>query len=250
MSHRRAIDERLAPWALMGLMLAAWWTGARLVQWSGWDEQLRARAGAGAQDSPTQSGDADGVARAPALSSPDHSDPIPAASWGGSGPPRASATNAGGTPAVTFQDIVELRDRALAVPVEGVTPEALVSSYRDLRNGTRPHEAMDIMAPRGAPVIAVDSGRIVKLFTSVRGGLTIYQFDASERFAYYYAHLDGYAPGLREGHPVHREQTLGFVGTTGNAPSDAPHLHFAVFKLGPERRWWEGTPVDPFVIWR
>jgi murein DD-endopeptidase MepM/ murein hydrolase activator NlpD len=248
MSHRRAIDERLAPWALMGLILAAWWAGARLVQWSGWDEQLRARAGAGAQASPTQPSEAHGVPRAP--TSPDRSDPMPAASLAGNGPPRASTTSARSTPAITFQDIIELRDRALAVPVEGVTPDVLVSSYRDLRNGARPHEAIDIMAPRGAPVVAADSGRIVKLFTSVRGGLTIYQFDDSARFAYYYAHLDGYAPGLREGHQIHREQTLGFVGTTGNAPSDAPHLHFAVFKLGPERRWWEGTPVDPFMIWR
>ena len=136
------------------------------------------------------------------------------------------------------------------MPVQGVTIEELVPSYREAREEDRTHEALDILAPRGTPVVAVEDGRVAKLFTSARGGLTIYQFDPAGRFAFYYAHLDAYAEGLRDGDLVKRSQTLGYVGTSGNAPPETPHLHFAIFKLGPQRRWWEGLPIDPFLVWR
>ena len=91
-------------------------------------------------------------------------------------------------------------------------------------------------------------GPVEKLFTSDRGGLTLYQFDPSGQFAYYYAHLQRYADGLAEQQTVRRGQVIGYVGATGNANPDAPHLHFAVFVLGPERRWWEGTAVNPYPL--
>jgi murein DD-endopeptidase MepM/ murein hydrolase activator NlpD len=109
---------------------------------------------------------------------------------------------------------------------------------------------MDILAPRGTPVLAAVDGRVVKLFTSAAGGLTVYQFDVEERFSYYYAHLDAYAPDLNEGESVARGQILGFVGTTGNAPADTPHLHFAIYRLGPDKKWWEGEALDPFDLLR
>ncbi len=114
--------------------------------------------------------------------------------------------------------------------------------------GSKRHEAIDIMAPRGTPVIAADDGVVKKLFLSVPGGITIYEFDPVERFCYYYAHLDHYAPGLLEGNRVHRGDLLGYVGTTGNAPKDAPHLHFALIRLDPDKRWWKGTYVDPYPL--
>jgi len=135
--------------------------------------------------------------------------------------------------------------RPLAIPVEGVTLAELRDSFDDGRPGHR-HEAIDIAAPRGTRVLAVDDGTLVKLFASVPGGLTIYQFDPDSRFAYYYAHLDRYADGLREGKRLRRGEVIGYVGTSGNAARDAPHLHFAVFRLGPERRWWQGEPINPF----
>lgn len=135
--------------------------------------------------------------------------------------------------------------RRLAVPVEGVRAGDLRNTFHEGRVGHR-HEAIDIAAPRGARVLAVDDGRLVKLFTSVPGGLTVYQFDPDERFAYYYAHLDRYADGLREGMALRRGDVIGYVGTTGNAAPDAPHLHFAVFRLGPEKQWWKGEAIDPF----
>ena len=105
------------------------------------------------------------------------------------------------------------------------------------------------MAPRRTPVLAVDDGMIAKLFNSRGGGgLTIYQFDPSEIFCYYYAHLDGYAPGLREGQAVRRGEIIGYVGSTGNASPDAPHLHFAIFRLTPERQWWKGEPINPYPV--
>jgi len=134
--------------------------------------------------------------------------------------------------------------------VQGVAIGTLVQTYDDARDGARVHESLDILAPRGTPVLAVEQGRVAKLFTSDRGGLTIYQLDPSSQFVYYYAHLDGYAEGLVEDAAVSRGQTLGYVGTTGNAPPDTPHLHFQIFKLGPERVWWKGMPLDPFTVFR
>jgi len=138
-----------------------------------------------------------------------------------------------------------LAQRALLVPVVGIEPGQLSDNYEQSR-GSRKHEAIDILAPRGTPVVAVDDGRIAKLFTSKPGGLTIYQFDPQSRVAYYYAHLDRYALGLREGMDVHRGDLIGYVGTTGNADRNTPHLHFAVFRLGHPPKWWEGEPVNPY----
>jgi murein DD-endopeptidase MepM/ murein hydrolase activator NlpD len=150
------------------------------------------------------------------------------------------------TPVVSDADLGELRARALAFPVPQVSPATVPDTFADRRGGggARPHEALDIAAPRGAPVVAVDDATVVKLFRSVPGGLTIYLFDGARRFAYYYAHLDRYAPGLAEGQSVARGDVIGYVGTTGNAAPDAPHLHFAIFKLEPKPRWWHGTPLD------
>lgn len=142
-----------------------------------------------------------------------------------------------------------LAARPLVLPVLGVAPQALRDTYADRRAGG-PHEAIDIMAPRGTPVLAVDDGPLAKLFTSRPGGLTIYQFDPSGRLAYYYAHLDRYAPGVRQGMPLRRGQVIGYVGSTGNVGPAAPHLHFAVFRLGPEKRWWQGEPVNPYAALR
>lgn len=135
------------------------------------------------------------------------------------------------------------------MPVQGVLPSALRDTFGDGRdNNGRGHEAIDIMAPRGTPVLVVDDGRIVKLFTSQPGGLTVYQFDPSGQLAYYYAHLDAYAPGLAEGQQLRRGSLIGYVGSSGNANPDAPHLHFAMFRLGPEKQWWKGEPINPFQL--
>ncbi|WP_051603026.1 M23 family metallopeptidase [Simplicispira psychrophila] len=140
---------------------------------------------------------------------------------------------------------------ALDMPVQGLLAESLRDTYADQRSGgARVHEALDLMAPRGTPVLAVDDGVITKLFLSQPGGITIYQFDPSRRFAYYYAHLDGYAAGLAQGQAVRRGQLLGYVGSTGNANPAAPHLHFGIFRLDAEQRWWTGVPINPFPYLR
>ena len=160
--------------------------------------------------------------RSPALATP----PAPPAS------PVAATASAGDLP-------------RLLIPVDGVRAGDLRDTFDEGRPGHR-HEAIDIAAPRGTPVRAADDGTLVKLFTSGPGGLTVYQFDASRRHAYYYAHLDRYADGLREGAALRRGDLIGYVGTSGNAPPGAPHLHFAVFRLGPEKQWWKGDAIDPF----
>jgi len=144
----------------------------------------------------------------------------------------------------------DLVARHLTIPVEGIESDKLVRSYHDARSGGREHEALDILAPRNTPVVAVEDGTIAKLFVSKAGGITVYQFDPGKDYAYYYAHLERYADGLKEGEHVKRGQILGYVGTTGNAPKNTPHLHFAVFRLSPEKHWWVGTPIDPYDILR
>ena len=165
-------------------------------------------------------------------------------------PQRVDAMRAASTSAASDDAVVQmLRARKLEMPVAGVDADDLRDTYAEAR-GTRSHEALDILAPRNTKVRAVEHGRIEKLFTSKAGGLTIYEFDPTEAFAYYYAHLDRYADGLREGQVVKRGDVIGYVGSTGNASPDAPHLHFAIFRLTPARKWWKGEPINPYPILR
>jgi murein DD-endopeptidase MepM/ murein hydrolase activator NlpD len=133
----------------------------------------------------------------------------------------------------------------MSPPISGLALTDLRDSFEEIHNGHR-HEAIDILEPRGTPVRAVVPGTIRKLFLSKPGGNTIYQFDKVGEYCYYYAHLDGYAEGLREGMLVQPGDVIGFVGSTGNADARAPHLHFMIFELGPERLWWKGQAVNPY----
>ena len=144
----------------------------------------------------------------------------------------------------------ELADRDLEIPVEGVRADQLSRTFDDRRGGSRVHQAIDILAPQGTPVKAVEDGTVARLFISKAGGITVYQFDPSEKFCYYYAHLDRYADGLKEGAQVRKGQVIGYVGVSGNAPKNTPHLHFAIYRLTEAKRWWEGTPIDPYDILR
>jgi murein DD-endopeptidase MepM/ murein hydrolase activator NlpD len=153
-------------------------------------------------------------------------------------------------PTIGRDPIAELRRQHLRLPVAGADVDAMEGGFGERRGGgSRGHEAVDILAPRHTPVHAVDGGRVAKLFFSKAGGITIYQFDPSGRFCYYYAHLERYADGLREGQEVSAGDVIGYVGTSGNAPANTPHLHFAVFALTDTRRWWEGRPLDPFLVY-
>ena len=144
-------------------------------------------------------------------------------------------------------DVRLLAGLDLAIPVAGVEKASLYDSFSDGR-GARKHEAIDIHAPRGTPVVAAGDGCVVKLFRSVPGGITLYQYDPEGNFAYYYAHMDRYADDVAEGTLLRRGDVIGYVGTTGNAPPKVPHLHFAIFRLGPEKRWWVGTAVNPYAV--
>jgi peptidoglycan LD-endopeptidase LytH len=171
---------------------------------------------------------------------------------GREGSPRPAAVGTAGAPpaVMTASPPPDLARRDLKMPVEGVKEEQLVRSFDQERSGARSHQAIDILAPRNTPVNAVEDGKIVRLFESKAGGTTIYQFDPSEQYCYYYAHLERYAEGLSEGQTVKKGQVIGYVGTSGNAPKNTPHLHFAIFRLTADKRWWEGTPIDPYDILR
>lgn len=151
---------------------------------------------------------------------------------------------------VSGADYAVLKRHKLLMPVAGADPNDIRDTFNLGRDGSSRHEATDIMSPAGTPVIAADEGTVAKLFYSVRGGLTIYQFDPAGTYCYYYAHLDRYAAGLHEGQVLRRGDRIGYVGATGDAAASAPHLHFAIFKLGPGRRWWQGTPINPYPILR
>jgi murein DD-endopeptidase MepM/ murein hydrolase activator NlpD len=164
--------------------------------------------------------------------------------------PTAPVATTGTETSVAAAPPEDLARRHLEMPVEGVRPDQLVRSFEDRRSGERAHQALDILASRNTPVKAVEDGKIARLFESKAGGTTIYQFDPGERYCYYYAHLERYADGLREGDTVKKGQVIGYVGTSGNAPKNTPHLHFAIFKLTADKHWWEGTPIDPYDILR
>jgi murein DD-endopeptidase MepM/ murein hydrolase activator NlpD len=133
----------------------------------------------------------------------------------------------------------------IAPPIQGMQLSSVRDMFHEIHNG-HPHEAIDIMEPRGTPVLAVVPGTIRKLFLSKPGGITVYEVDGRGIYCYYYAHLDRYAEGLHEQMRVAQGDVIGFVGSTGNASANAPHLHFAIFELGPEKDWWKGRAIDPY----
>ncbi len=233
--RRRSLHaEAIAPWAALTFILLMWWAGAMTLKWALPDVESPLVSFGGARV-----GQAVPKAK-PVDVAPGEARLVPRAD----GRPTISADTR-----VLGSDLDDLRARSLLIPVRDLEADDLVSSFHDAR-GSRAHEAIDILAPRGTDVLAVEDGKVAKLFTSAAGGLTAYQFDPSERFVYYYAHLDSYAPGLKEGVVLRKGDVIGRVGTTGNAPKDTPHLHFAISKLDPDRRWWGGTALDPFLVWR
>jgi peptidoglycan LD-endopeptidase LytH len=163
------------------------------------------------------------------------------------GPARSPAPSARvNAPVATSGNIPHAK---LRLPIDGVNVGSWKGGFDERRGGgVRGHEAVDILSPRNTPVHAVDNGAVAKIFESKQGGHTVYQFSADGRLAYYYAHLDRYADGLHDGQPITQGDVIGYVGTSGNAPPNTPHLHFAVFELGPDKRWWKGRAIDPYAV--
>jgi peptidoglycan LD-endopeptidase LytH len=147
-----------------------------------------------------------------------------------------------------MDDEAYLRVRNLLLPVAGADPSRVQDSFGAPRAGGRHHGALDIMAPRGTPVLAADDGRILRLSSNALGGITIYAVDPAERIVYYYAHLDRYFDGLTTGKVLVRGDTIGYVGTTGNAPEDVPHLHFQIMRMARDGKYWAGEPINPFPL--
>ena len=153
-------------------------------------------------------------------------------------------------PPVTLAEGVTVGPAGLAIPVQGLKAANLVDTYTQARaGGARTHDALDIMAPEGTPVVSASDGTVEKLFYSEGGGgLTVYVRSPDQRWTFYYAHLQGYAPGLAEGQQVKRGQLLGRVGHTGNANPAGPHLHFAINRMNPGEKWYQGTPINPYPL--
>ena len=155
-----------------------------------------------------------------------------------------------GGPPVAIAEGVEVGPAGLAIPVAGVKADQLTDTFTQARaGGRRRHDAIDIMAPEGTPVLAATDGTVEKLFFSNGGGgITIYVRSPDNRWTYYYAHLSAYAPGLAEGQQVRRGQVIGHVGHTGDANAAGPHLHFAINRMNAGERWWQGTPINPYPL--
>jgi murein DD-endopeptidase MepM/ murein hydrolase activator NlpD len=151
-------------------------------------------------------------------------------------------------PPVVVAQQVRVAPSGLALPVIGIGPDQLVDTFDAARAAGRRHDAIDIMVAEGTPVIAAADGSIEKLFSSVRGGLTVYERSPDQKWVYYYAHLSAYAPGLAEGQQVKRGQVIARVGHTGDASAAGPHLHFAINSMAPGERWWNGTPINPYPL--
>lgn len=153
-------------------------------------------------------------------------------------------------PPVTLAEGIWVGPAGLAVPVQGIKPAELSDTYTQARaGGARSHDAIDIMAAEGTPVLSASDGTVEKLFFSDGGGgITVYVRSPDQRWTFYYAHLQGYAPGLAEGQKVKRGQLLGRVGHSGNANPVGPHLHFAINRMEPGQRWWQGNPINPYPL--
>jgi murein DD-endopeptidase MepM/ murein hydrolase activator NlpD len=156
----------------------------------------------------------------------------------------------GAPSAISESDSQYLQSKGLLIPVQGVTPNKLTDTFDQARSEGRRHEAIDIMAPKGTPVLATADGKIVRLFQSDKGGTTIYELDPSLSYVYYYAHLSSYAVGIAEGVQVHRGDVIGDVGDSGNAGAGNFHLHFAISKISSPKRWSGGTPINPYPLLR
>ncbi len=158
-------------------------------------------------------------------------------------------TSSLGRTAVSGAEAVNyLLARGMAIPVAGKSMRQLEDTFDEGRDGGRVHRALDILAARGTPVVSADSGRILRVKFNALGGNTIYAVDPQGRVVYYYAHLDAYRSGLAEGQAIARGDTLGFVGTSGNAPKDTPHLHFQVMRMPPDGKYWDGEPINPYPL--
>ena len=149
---------------------------------------------------------------------------------------------------VVVAEQVAVSPSGLAIPVTGIKADQLTDTYDAARGAGRRHDAIDIMANEGTPVISAADGTVEKLFNSVRGGMTVYVRSPDQKWIYYYAHLSAYAPGLHEGQQVKRGQVIARVGHTGDASADDPHLHFAINSMGQGERWWQGTPINPYPL--
>ena len=171
-------------------------------------------------------------------------------------PTPAAAAPAAGLPALSMaaapsDATVVAHLQSLYFPVPGEDSTRLDDSFDAPRDGgVRKHNAIDIMAPRGTPILSVQDGRVLKLSKNPKGGITVYATDLEERYVYYYAHLDRYHPSLYSGRPVLRGDTLGYVGTTGNSPPNLPHLHFQVMHMPADRKYWNGEPINPYPMLR
>jgi murein DD-endopeptidase MepM/ murein hydrolase activator NlpD len=190
----------------------------------------------------------------PATPSPQPSaTPTPAPAQTGATPaatpsPSPTPSRAQGPPGDAGGELASMR---LLIPVAGVRPTELRDTFDEARSEGRVHDAIDIPAPRGTPVLAAADGRVVKLFQSAKGGTTIYQLAAAdEHLVFYYAHLERYADGLAEGHPARRGETIGYVGDTGNAAPGNTHLHFQIYRVADPKHFWTGENINPYPLLR
>jgi peptidoglycan LD-endopeptidase LytH len=229
----------------MLIALAALAPVAALVWWQSRNHQVRYEV----ETRPTPATVSNISDLSPVLSTgqPDISTSLPPSTLPPTSPvPLSSSPLAPTTPSASPANIST--EDVLLVPVPGVRPEDLRDTYTESRSGGRSHDAIDIIAPRGTPVLAAADGRIVKLFQSVPGGITIYQLANDNRTIFYYAHLERYADGLHEGQTVRRGEVIAYVGDTGNATPGNYHLHFSVSIVSDPRRWWSGTNVNPYPL--
>ncbi|HET9425363.1 MAG TPA: M23 family metallopeptidase [Gemmatimonadaceae bacterium] len=189
----------------------------------------------------------------PLADGPEGESPSPTAGGPGSSPARRPAlATAVMVPSARIAAAIErLREKELVIPVAGVEPWRIEDSFAAARDGgERVHGAVDILAPRNTPVLAADDGTVLRLSTNALGGITVYAADPRQQFVYYYAHLDRYHPELVTGRAIRKGDTLGYVGTTGNAPKNVPHLHFQIMLWPSDGKWWNGEPVNPFPVLR
>jgi murein DD-endopeptidase MepM/ murein hydrolase activator NlpD len=231
-SSRFLLPFSLGAISMLGLVLA--------VTWSAPSTLGRLHAALGYQHPPSAA-----ASKAPAATPPAAEPRVVIAA-----PPAVPAGPPPSPAEVVLPAAVPGNTRGLLIPVQGVLAASLVNTYDQARGQGRRHDAIDIMAPRGTPVLASSDGVVMKLFQSVRGGITLYELAPDRRTIYYYAHLDRYAPGMVEGRKLRRGEVLGYVGDTGDAVPGNYHLHFEVSTTADPKKYWGGVPQNPYPLLR
>ena len=147
-------------------------------------------------------------------------------------------------PPITAEHQQELLQGGFMFPVLGATSNDFSNDFGNFRADTGFHQGIDIFAPAGTPILAINDGVVSSVGWNTLGGRRFWLTDKWGN-EYYFAHLSGFSPLAKEGQQVKRGDVIGFVGSSGDAQGGATHLHFEMHPGGS----WAVPPYAYVMTW-